>query len=180
MNSAFAIRVITGTMKKTILLFAIACGLTGGVALADPKDKDKGAGADAKDKDKDKGAGADAKDKDKGPAPKEKEAPPAEAANASAEIKAGTGVENHEIVGEASKFPKDTTVWLWSRINNGPSEIKHIWKKGGEVLWTATLPIKSTRWSTMSRRAMGTPGEYEVEVTTADGASLGTVKFTIE
>ena len=105
--------------------------------------------------------------------------PPKDAAGASAEIKVGTGVENHEIAGEASSFPAGTTVWAWSRITNGDGNIKHVWKLDGKEVWTATLPVSSKRWSTMSRRAIQSKGSWEVEVTTEAGASLGTIAFTI-
>ena len=100
-------------------------------------------------------------------------------ASASAEVKAGTSVEKHEIVGEATSFAQGTTVFVWSRINDGPETIKHVWKRDGKAVWTATLPVKSKKWSTQSRRVMSTPGAYEVEVTTAEGASLGKIEFTV-
>lgn len=97
-----------------------------------------------------------------------------------AEIKAGTGVDKHEIVGEAQSFPSGTTVWVWSRVTgaNG-TDIKHVWKLDGKEVWTATLPVGSNRWSTQSRRTIK-GGSWEVEVTAADGKSLGSVKFTVE
>lgn len=98
----------------------------------------------------------------------------------SAEIKAGTGVENHEIVGEAATFPAGSTVWVWSRISNGDGNVKHVWKLGGKELWTATLPVSSKRWSTQTRRTIAKPGDYEVDVTTEDGTELGNVKFTVQ
>jgi hypothetical protein len=104
---------------------------------------------------------------------------PAEKSTASAELKVGTGVENHEIVGEANTFPAGTTVWAWSRITNGDGNVKHVWKLDGKEVWTATLPVGSKRWSTMSRRAIETKGNWEVAVTTDAGDSLGTVAFTI-
>ena len=97
-----------------------------------------------------------------------------------AQIKAGTGVEKHEIVGEAATFPAGTTVWVWSRITNGEGSVKHVWKQDGKELWTATLPVSSKRWSTQTRRTISKPGEYEVDVTTADGTDLGSVKFTVQ
>jgi hypothetical protein len=97
-----------------------------------------------------------------------------------AEIKAGTGVESHEIVGEAATFSPGTTVWVWSRIRNGEGNVKHVWKQDGKELWSATLPIGSKRWSTQSRRTLSRAGEYEVDITTDDGTSLGAVKFTVQ
>ncbi len=108
--------------------------------------------------------------------------PPAEKgdATASAEVKVGTGVEKHEIVGEASSFAPGTTVWVWSKVNNAGDSIKHVWKKDGKEVWTATLAIGGKSWSTMSRRALPTAGSYEVEVTAADGTSLGKVAFDVK
>ena len=98
----------------------------------------------------------------------------------SAEIKAGTAVENHEIVGEATEFASGSTVFVWSRITNGEGSVKHVWKHDGKEVWTATLPVNSKRWSTQTRRTIGSAGSWEVDVQTADGASLGTIAFTIK
>jgi hypothetical protein len=109
------------------------------------------------------------------------EAKPAPApASASAEVKAGTGVEKHEIVGEAATFAPGTTVWVWSRITNGQGTVKHVWKQDGKEVWTATMPVGSARWSTMSRRAIQVKGAWDVDVQTADGASIGSVSFKVE
>jgi hypothetical protein len=105
---------------------------------------------------------------------------PKDAAGASAEVKVGTGVEKHEITGEAASFPAGTTVWVWSRVVNGEGNIKHVWKRDGKDVWTATLPVGSKRWSTQSRRAITTAGSWSVDVQTEAGASIGTVSFTIQ
>lgn len=102
------------------------------------------------------------------------------ASTASAEVKAGTGVEKRAIVGEAASFPAGTTVWVWSLIRNGEGAVKHVWKRDGKDVWTATLVVGGKKWSTQSRRTIPKPGAWEVDVQTADGASLGTVAFTIE
>jgi Protein of unknown function (DUF2914) len=109
------------------------------------------------------------------------EAKPAkDASGASAEVKVGTGVEKHEIAGEATSFPAGTTVWVWSRIINGEGNVKHVWKLDGKEVWTATLPVGSKRWSTQSRRTIPKAGSWSVDVTTESGASLGTVSFTVQ
>ncbi|MFN0245853.1 MAG: DUF2914 domain-containing protein [Kofleriaceae bacterium] len=108
------------------------------------------------------------------------EAKPAPAVSeASAELKAGTGVEKRAIVGEATSFPAGTTVWVWSLVKNAEGSVKHVWKRDGKAVWTATLKIGSKKWSTSSRRKIPKAGSWEVEVQTLDGASLGTVAFTI-
>ncbi len=106
-------------------------------------------------------------------------APPA-AGDVSAEVKAGTGVEKRAIVGEGNSFPAGTTVWVWSLVSGAEGSIKHVWKHDGQVAWTATLNVGSKKWSTQSRRTIQKAGSWEVEVQTADGASIGTVAFTVQ
>lgn len=101
-------------------------------------------------------------------------------ASASAEVKAGTGVEKHAIVGEATSFPAGTTVWVWSQITNGEGNVKHLWKRDGKEVWSATLPVGSKRWTTSSRRTLPTAGSWQVDVTTEAGVQLGSVSFTIQ
>jgi hypothetical protein len=115
---------------------------------------------------------ADAKPKDAAPAK--------DASGASAEVKAGTGVEKHEIVGEATSFPAGTTVWVWSRVTNGEGNIKHVWKRDGKEVWTATLPVGSKLWSTQSRRTIPAAGAWQVDVQTEAGAALGSISFAIQ
>ena len=149
-------------MKSTVLL---VIALAAGTGYAD--DAKKPPAADAK-----PAAPAPAKD-----APKDA---PKDASGASAEVKVGTGVEKHEIVGEANSFPAGTTVWVWSRVTNGEGNIKHVWKRDGKEVWTATLPVGSKLWSTQSRRAIPGAGAWEVDVQTEAGASLGSVSFAIQ
>jgi hypothetical protein len=105
---------------------------------------------------------------------------PAPAGDVSAEVKAGTGVEKRAVVGESTTFPAGTTVWVWSLVNGAEGSIKHVWKRDGQVAWTATLNVGSKKWSTQSRRTIPKAGAWEVEVQTADGASIGTVAFTVQ
>jgi len=109
-----------------------------------------------------------------------KPAPPPSAGDVSAEVKAGTGVEKRAIVGESTTFPAGTTVWVWSLVSGAEGSVKHVWKRDGQVAWTATLNVGSKKWSTQSRRTIPKAGAWEVEVQTADGASIGTVAFTVQ
>lgn len=116
---------------------------------------------------------------DKAPTPPAEAKPAPPAGDASAEVKAGTGVENREIVGEATSFPAGTTVWVWSLVKNAEGAVKHVWKRDGKDVWTATMKIGSKKWSTSSRRTIPKAGSWEVDVQSADGASLGTIAFTV-
>ena len=111
---------------------------------------------------------------------KEAKEPAKDAGGATAEVKVGTGVENHEITGEAASFPAGTTVWVWSRVLNGEGNVKHVWKHDGKEVWTATLAVGSKRWSTQSRRVIPAAGSWAVDVQNEAGATLGTVSFTIQ
>lgn len=109
--------------------------------------------------------------------------PPAAAAPAgdvSAEVKAGTGVEKRAVIGEGTSFPAGTTVWVWSRVKGGEGSVKHVWKRDGKPVWTATLRVGSKLWSTQSRRTIPKAGAWEVDVQTAEGASIGTIAFTVQ
>ncbi len=120
-----------------------------------------------------------ADDKPAGPRPPPAETKPA-AGDTSAEVKVGTGVEKFEITGESATFPAGTTVWVWSRIKGGEGNIKHVWKKDGKEVWTATLNVGGKDWRTQSRRTISKAGDWEVEVQTEAGASIGSVKFSIQ
>jgi hypothetical protein len=146
-------------MKSTVLL---VIALAAGTGYADDAKKPPPA--------------ADAKPTDAAPPA----APAKDASGASAEVKVGTGVEKHEVVGEAASFPAGTTVWVWSRVTNAEGNIKHVWKRDGKEVWTATLPVGSKLWSTQSRRAIPAAGAWQVDVQTEAGAALGTVSFTIQ
>lgn len=99
---------------------------------------------------------------------------------ASAEVKAAKGVANYEPVEEGTSFSAGTMVWVWSRIFNADgTTVQHVWKKDGKEVWSATLSIRSARWSTNSRRVVS-PGQYEVEVRAQDGSALGSVSFSVQ
>ncbi|HVK71978.1 MAG TPA: DUF2914 domain-containing protein [Kofleriaceae bacterium] len=110
-----------------------------------------------------------------------KPASPSEPTAAAAEVKAAKKVENREPVDEGASFAKGETVWIWSRVTGASgTTVKHVWKRDGKDVWTATLKIGSNKWTTSSRRTMSTPGSYAVDVVGADGAILGSVSFTVQ
>jgi hypothetical protein len=109
--------------------------------------------------------------------PAQAEAP---AQAAAAEVKAAKGIENKEPVEEGTSFAAGDKVWIWSRVTGAANTtIKHVWKKNGQEIWFATLPVKSTSWTTSSRRTVQ-PGQYVVEVQAEDGSVLGQVSFDVQ
>lgn len=106
--------------------------------------------------------------------------PAAAAADAAAEVKAGTGVENKESVGTATEFAAGTKIWIWSRITGAANTtVQHVWKKDGAKVWAANLKIKGNKWTTSSRRQLKA-GSYSVDVVGADGTVLGSTSFTVK
>jgi hypothetical protein len=99
---------------------------------------------------------------------------------AAAEVKAAKGVENKEPVEEGTSFAAGDKVWVWSRITGAANTtVKHVWKKNGQEVWFASLPVKGNRWTTSSRRTVQ-PGQYVVEVQGEDGSVLGSVSFDVQ
>lgn len=106
---------------------------------------------------------------------------PAAPTAASAEVRAGTGYTKFAVAGEGTSFPAGTLVYAVSTVSGAQgTTIRHIWKKDGAELWSASLNIGSARWTTSSRRLLGKPGAYEVTVVGEDGSELGKVAFTVE
>jgi len=112
-------------------------------------------------------------------APRATAQPAAAATAASAEVQAAKGVDKREPVEPGTTFTAGTKVWIWSRISgaNGTS-VKHVWKKDGKAVWTATLKVGSVKWTTSSRHQVKA-GAWTVDVVGADGTTLGSVDFTV-
>jgi hypothetical protein len=102
-------------------------------------------------------------------------------ADPKAEVKAGTGVENREIVGAADKFKSGDTVFVWSSVTDADGEkVQHVWKLDGKEVFKVGFDVKSKRWRTNSRRQKAQKGAWVVEVQKEDGSKLGEVAFTVE
>lgn len=139
--------------KKSLLIASLSLMLGAGAALADERNLPAEA------------------------VPAQTEAP---AQGAAAEVKAAKGVENKEAVEEGTSFAAGDKVWIWSRITGAANTtVKHVWKKNGQEIWFASLPVKGNRWTTSSRRTVQ-PGQYVVEVQGEDGSVLGSVSFDVQ
>jgi len=103
-------------------------------------------------------------------------------ADAAAEVKAGTGIEDREPTGVASSFKKGDTVFVWSNITEADGQtVEHAWKLDGKEVFKVSFEVKSKRWRVNSRRRNLAAGAYVVEVTADDGKKkLGEVSFKVE
>jgi hypothetical protein len=101
-------------------------------------------------------------------------------ADATAEIKAGTSIENRELKGEAASFKKGDTVYVWSSVSGADgTTVQHLWKRDGKEVRKASFAAKSARWRVNSKFTSASPGDYVVEVWVAD-KKIGEVKFKVE
>jgi hypothetical protein len=160
---------LTNMMKQTIGAVLVGMLALGAIASAD----------DAKPKAPQTQPSKPADDKK--PSDDKPAEPPAGSSSASAEVHVGTGYANHAVTGEAATFPAGTKVFVVSVVSgaNG-TQVKHVWKKDGAEIWTATLDVGSEKWTTSSRRLLSKAGAYEVDVVGADGAELGKVEFQVQ
>src|SRR5882672_5088960 len=110
-------------------------------------------------------------------------APAAESAALSFEIKIGTAVENHEVTGEADKFPADTAQLIgWSKVTGAtePLQISHVWKRNGEQAASVPLMVKSSPYRTYSRKTVtDMPGKWSLEVQDTNGKVLATKEVQV-
>jgi len=61
------------------------------------------------------------------------------------ETRLGTGVEERELIGEASSFPLSVgKVYCWTCVKGAdePTEITHVWYYGVEKMAEVVLPVK--------------------------------------
>lgn len=99
-----------------------------------------------------------------------------------ADLKFGTDVKDHEVVGEAASFPADTDkVVAWTRVTGAsqPTQVFHVWKKDGKEESKVTLNVQSASYRTYSRKSV-TPGRWTVEVQDNNGKVLASKDFTVE
>ena len=97
-----------------------------------------------------------------------------------ADVKAAAGIENRLPTGEANSFKTGETVYVWSQITGANGKvIEHVWKRDGQEIRRARLPVGAKRWKTNSRLQKAAKGAYVVEVVLGD-QQIGEVAFTVE
>ena len=112
-------------------------------------------------------------------------APKAAAGAASAEVKVGTGVENHAPVGAADHFSiaAGTKLWAWAQLDGmTPGTVSVVWKKEGTEVLKTELNVPTPRYRTQAYRTFTKQcaGKWTATFVSADGAELGSAAFTVD
>jgi hypothetical protein len=93
----------------------------------------------------------------------------------------GTGVVNHELVGEATQFTEGTRVWFWTSVEGATSgqTILHVWLHEGQEVLSVSLRLGGVRWRTQSYKNLhsGTTGRWAVEARDEAGRVLARREF---
>ena len=107
-----------------------------------------------------------------------------EEAKLTVQTRLGTGIEEKELMGEASVFPPSVgRIYCWTSVAGAdePTEITHIWYYGENKMAEVVLPIKYSRHRTWSYKTMLPEwvGKWSVEVLDQAGKKLDSVAFEI-
>jgi len=105
-----------------------------------------------------------------------------EAAKLTVETKLGTGIEERELIGEASTFPPSVgRVYCWTCVTGAdePTEITHVWYYGVEKMAEVALPVEYPRHRTWSHKTIlpEWKGQWRVEILDAAGNKLDSTVF---
>ena len=93
----------------------------------------------------------------------------------------GTGVVNHQLIGEAERFAEGTQVWFWNWVEGATSgqTIHHVWLHEGREMLSVPLRLGGVRWRTQSNKNLhlGTTGHWAVEARDEAGRVLARQDF---
>lgn len=106
-------------------------------------------------------------------------------AQASAEVKVGTGVEQMAIQGESASFKvaAGTKLWAWCKVTGAAdSAIRFSFEKEGKEVSHQELKVPRSPYRTHAYRTFrkGDGGAWVVKVLAASGEELGKAAFTVE
>ena len=95
------------------------------------------------------------------------------------EAKLGKGVQNREIVDEATTFAVNERAYLWLRVTGGPGEINVTWSIGDH---SDTVPLKigGSPWRTWANKTLWQAGDWKVTVTDSAGQVLKEISFQVQ
>ena len=104
--------------------------------------------------------------------------------SASAEVKVGTSVANHEIVGEAASFTitPETKLYTWVKVTGMADQTVTVTylKDGNEVskveLNVPRSPFRTHAYKTFRK---GDEGSWTASARASDGTELGKAEFTV-
>jgi len=113
----------------------------------------------------------------------EKSAPAATEKSAStltvADAKLGTGVENRQIVGEATTFDLNQKVYLWLELTGGPADSITVTWTTGDKSYETMLKAGGPTYHTWAYKTVSIAGPWTVSVTDASGTALKQLEFTV-
>jgi len=93
----------------------------------------------------------------------------------------GSGVVEHELVGESGRFAEGERVWFWTLVEDGGagSSIDHVWIHEGAEVLRVSLSVGGTRWRTQSHKDLppGAQGHWAVEARDEEGRVLARREF---
>jgi cytoskeletal protein RodZ len=93
----------------------------------------------------------------------------------------GSAVENRQLVGENDRFAEGTTVWFWTRVEEGASgdRIHHVWLHEGVEASSISLKLGGSPWRTYSNKMLraDSAGSWAVEARDEDGRVLARRDF---
>jgi cytoskeletal protein RodZ len=93
----------------------------------------------------------------------------------------GTGVVNHQLVGEAGRFAEGTRVWFWTWVEGATTgdTINHVWLHDGREMLSVPLRLGGPRWRTQSYKNLhpGLTGQWTVEARDGAGNVLASRTF---
>lgn len=96
----------------------------------------------------------------------------------------GTGLIDHQLVGQSDRFSEGTRVSFQTLVLGGSTGqvVRHFWFREGRQVMRADLAIGSARWRTSSRLLLprGSAGQWAVEARSSDGRLLARDEFVCE
>ncbi len=93
-------------------------------------------------------------------------------------------IVGREPVSPATSFSRDVeTIYFFTQLHDigDPTEVRHLWSYGGQVLAEVSLHVEGIAWRTWSSKKImpGQLGEWTVEVEDVDGNILFTSSFLV-
>jgi len=97
-----------------------------------------------------------------------------------AEARLGKGVENRVIVNETNTFAVGEKAYVWLKVEGGAGQTVTVTWKFEDKTYPAQLAIGGSPWRVWANKTLHTPGKWGVAVTSASGAALKEMEFTVK